>query len=75
LHFRNTDVERVDQVEILGMLGEQWREISGERHVVANEHALADRHREPHGFVMSVSDAEGKQAALEPAALERFRAP
>ena len=26
LHFRNADVERVEQVEILGMLGEEWRE-------------------------------------------------
>lgn len=65
LHFRNADVERVDQVEILGVLGEHRREVTGECHVVAHEDAIADGHREPHGFVMGVSDTEGKAAALE----------
>ena len=37
------------------------REVARERHVVAHENAIADGHREPHGFVVGISYAERTQ--------------
>jgi hypothetical protein len=65
LHIRNPDLKRMDEIEVLRMLGEDRREVAGERHVVANYHTIADGHREPHGLVMSVPNANGKAATLE----------
>ncbi len=50
LHVGDSNFDRMDEIEILRVLGEHRGEIAGERHVVADEHVIPNRHREPHGF-------------------------
>jgi len=50
--------ERVDQVEALAVLGQDWREIAAEGHIRADKHADADRQSQPQRFVVRVADAD-----------------
>src|SRR5665213_1035387 len=65
LHVGDPNLKRMDEIEVLRMLGEHRREVTGERHVVANEHAVSEGHGEPHRLVMRVADANSKSATLE----------
>src|SRR5712692_6198581 len=65
LHPIHSDRERVYEAQVLGVLGEHRTEISVKRHVVANEHPVADREREAHGFVVGVAEADRKSATLK----------
>ena len=65
LHAVDADRDRVNEAETLRMLREHRAEISLERHVVANEDAVAYGHREAHRLVVRVADANREPAALE----------
>lgn len=40
LHFGHADLKRVYEIEVLRMLGEHWRKVTGECHVVADQHSI-----------------------------------
>jgi hypothetical protein len=49
LHAVNTDGQRVLEIEMFGVFGEQQCKVTLERHVVAHEHAVSDRESKSHG--------------------------
>lgn len=58
------DGERVDQVEVLAVLGAHRFEVARERHVRADGDAVAGHQPEPHTLVMCVTDADAEGDAL-----------
>src|SRR4029077_9827302 len=54
LHAINTNRDRIDKTEVLGVFLEYGTEISLKRHVVADEHSISDRHRKAHGFIVGI---------------------
>ena len=50
---------------MLRVLGEHGREVAVERHVVADEDAIADREGKPHRFVVGVPETQGVASAVE----------
>src|SRR5260370_41519093 len=50
--------ERVNQLEALAVLSQDWCEIAADGHVRADKHANADRQSQPQRFVVRVADAD-----------------
>src|SRR6266849_8604516 len=56
LHAVHSNREDVHQAPMFGVIGENWREIAMERHVVAHQYSVTYRKGEAHGLVVGVSN-------------------
>ena len=59
----HADGERINQVEALGMLGEDRREIAAECHIGADEDPQAGGESQTNGLVVGVTNADGETAS------------
>src|ERR1700721_756496 len=64
LHPIHTDSNAVDQRKRLRMFSKHRRKVSGERHVRADEDAIAAGHRQTHALVMGITQADGEAASF-----------
>src|ERR1700677_1392543 len=64
LHSIYADRDAVDERERLRMFCEHWREVPRERHVRADEHAIATGHRQTHALVMGIPQTDGEAASF-----------
>src|SRR5260370_28371411 len=65
LHAVNADRYRIDEAEMFRVLGNDRPEVPVERHVVADEDSVAYGHREAHGLVVGIPDADREPASFE----------
>src|SRR5216684_1607136 len=65
LHAIHADRYRIDEAEMFRVLGKDRCEVPMERHVVADEHAIAYGHRKAHGLVVGIPDADREPASFE----------
>lgn len=65
LHAVHADGEDVYEIQVLAMFSEHGSEITGEGHVVTDEHTVADREGQTHRLVVGVADGDGETTAVK----------
>lgn len=64
LNSVNAHRNRLDQIKVFGVLGEERFEISTERHIVADEDSVTGDHAKPHTLVVGVSESDAEPDIL-----------